>query len=313
MTIQQRNQKKEEFISWLLESNLKFFSYPVMRSVLGRWEEFKEDLINTNKITKITPELRIKNEFRGKVIYSVLASKYKYNGEKTVNIEENPYYIKLNSDKVRKRISGKDLAILDHINKTLSRTTVNGELITNNYLTISKSRIYSDFVQFKKETRKDIKIDNQKTISFDLRSSVIQLFSQTNLGGMGYDHKLFFDFKNNPDFWLFISKKMNKTRDEVKDLFMTALFGNYVPKEIFSLYPVFFFNLSVLKKKFGYLEASNLYFKLEKNVMGELMETLMLNRIDFLPVHDCLIVKESDYGFVREVFESNNLKYSLEY
>jgi hypothetical protein len=46
--------------------------------------------------------------------------------------------------------------------------------------------------------------------------------------------------------------------------------------------------------------------------MSEIYKTMILNKKDFLPMHDCIIVKNSDVKFVEELFKSYDINVDKE-
>ena len=309
---QKKRKDKEAFINWVIQENDgKLFSYNTMSKVLGRYENIKEDMIKEGTI------LRKRMNGFNKVVYgdTVITIFYKSiysSNSKLGDFSNNPYLRKLKVLFKDKKLNKKESLIISSIIETMSKTTLEGAPLPLTYIKKKGDRIYYDVTNLKKEERKKIKIDGNKTIGIDLSAAQLQLLSKTNFG-FGYDNHLFFLSTNSQDIWGDISKKMGISRDKTKEMFITSINGRYHHPEVVKLFPTFFHNLYKYKKEHGYKAISQLYFKLENLVMEEIMLNLALNNINFLPIHDCLIIEEKNYSFVSSLFSGLKLKYKIEY
>ena len=307
-----KQQQKEEFIQWNISINKgKLFSYSTLNKVLNKFESIRDQMIEDNKISLIR-----RNSF--KVIKngdSLLKTQYKaiyHTDTKIKDIKYNPYYIKLNKLMELGKLRSNDTLIIKSIKKTLELSTINNQPIETKYLKYKGNRLYYDVTNLPKELRKLIKIRGNKTISFDLSAAQLQLLGTIDFG-YGYDNKLFFFIKNSKDIWGDLAKQNCLTREEIKDKFIKSINGRFVYPEIRQIFPQFFFNLDCFKKELGYKAVSELYFQIEKDIMSNIMTELAINNINFLPIHDCLIVEEKNYEVVSNSFKRNNLKYKIEY
>jgi hypothetical protein len=76
----------------------------------------------------------------------------------------------------------------------------------------------------------------------------------------------------------------------------------------------FFKSLRGFKYKNGYKFVHYIYQICETRLMDEIYKSLALNKIDFLPMHDSLIFKLSDYGVVTDmVSEITKVEFKIEY
>jgi len=315
MKTETQKETQKEFIGWVLHQNKnQFFSYRTMRQIFGskKYEKTISTLLENNDLKLIRASKVFEVEGLGGSRI-VLRTKAKYaTKSKVTNINDNPYYQKLMLLLENNKVSSKDSLIISQIKKTIAVSTIDGKAIDMEYFKKKTHRYYSDYVGLPKETRKKIKIDGKKTISIDLKSSVIQLLSKSKLNG-SFDNQLYFDYLYNPDFWLFQSKKLGLTREETKELWVSSIFGFKQDSRLETLYPIFFQNIKNIKIKFGYKFVSKIYFALEEEIMTEIMTELAINNKYFLPVHDCIIVQENEYGFVSDIFKNYKLKFSIEY
>jgi len=307
-----KQQQKEEFIQWNISINKgKLFSYSTLNKVLNKFESIRDQMIEDNKISLIR-----RNSF--KIIKngdSLLKTQFKaiyHTNIKIKDIKYNPYYLKLNKLMELGKLRSDDTLIIKSIKKTLELSTINNQPIETKYLKYKGNRLYYDVTNLPKEERKKIKIDGNKTISFDLSASQLQLLGTMDFG-YGYDHRLFFFINSSKDIWGDISKKMGISREKTKEMFIKSINGKFVYPEIRQIFPQFFFNLDCFKKELGYKAVSELYFQIEKDIMSNIMSELTLNKINYLPIHDCLIVEEKNYEIVSNLFKRNNLKYKIEY
>ena len=307
-----KQQQKEEFIQWNISINKgKLFSYSTLNKVLNKFESIRDQMIEDNKISLIR-----RNSF--KVIKngdSLLKTQYKaiyHTDTKIKDIKHNPYYLKLNKLMELGKLRSNDTLIIKSIKKTLELSTINNQPIETKYLKYKGNRLYYDITNLPKELRKSIKIKGNKTISFDLSASQLQLLGTMDFG-YGYDNRLFFFINNSKDIWSDLAKQTNLTREEIKDKFIKSINGKFVYPEIRQIFPQFFFNLDSFKKELGYKAVSELYFQIEKDIMSNIMSELTINNINYLPIHDCLIVEENNYEIVSNLFKRNNLKYKIEY
>jgi len=307
-----KQQQKEEFIQWNISINKgKLFSYSTLNKVLNKFESIRDQMIEDNKISLIR-----RNSF--KIIKngdSLLKTQFKaiyHTNIKIKDIKYNPYYLKLNKLMELGKLRSDDTLIIKSIKKTLELSTINDQPIETKYLKYKGNRLYYDVTNLPKEERKKIKIDGNKTISFDLSASQLQLLGTMDFG-YGYDHRLFFFINSSKDIWGDISKKMGISREKTKEMFIKSINGKFVYPEIRQIFPQFFFNLDCFKKELGYKAVSELYFQIEKDIMSNIMSELTLNKINYLPIHDCLIVEEKNYSFVSSLFQTQNLKYKIEY
>lgn len=311
MTNTERLNQKEEFIHWMISNNSqKAFSYQTLRRTLGRFEDIKSKMVDNQQLELVKASKSFTFNFRDSK--QIIRTKAIYSTKNLIeSINDNFYYKKLLTLTNSNRLNVKDTVIIKSIVNTITVSTLDGKALPLTYIKTKGKRYYSDYVNIPKADRRRIKINGGNTISVDITASSIQLLSQCNI--TGYDNQLFFDVIREKDFWLFISKKLNKTRDEVKELFMVGMFGKFVPIELFSLYPTFFSNISKMKKNLGYKSVHTLYLQIENEIMSNMMMELALNKIHFLPIHDCLIVEEKNYSMVTELFSKNNVKYKIEY
>lgn len=307
-----KQQQKEEFILWNISINKgKLFSYSTLNKVLNKFESIRDEMIEDNKISLIR-----RNSF--KIIKngdSLIKTQYKAIYDTNIKIKDikhNPYYVKLNKLMEFGKLRSDDTLIIKSIKKTLELSTINNQPIETKYLKYKGNRLYYDVTNLPKELRKLIKIKGNKTISFDLSASQLQLLGTMDFG-YGYDNKLFFFVKNSKDIWSELSKQTGLTREEIKDKFIKSINGKFVYPEIRQIFPQFFFNLDSFKKELGYKAVSELYFQIEKDIMSNIMIELTINNIHYLPIHDCLIIEENNYEIVSNLFKRNNLKYKIEY
>jgi hypothetical protein len=309
MTNADKKTHKREFIKWVIQTNKgKMFTYNSIRKTLGRFEDLRDEMINNGELTVITKSRRYETQYNGELIKIFTKTIYK---SSEANIEDNFYVNKLFNLLEKGLLDKKDTAIVQSIKNTISVSTLDGKPIPLTYSKDKGNRYYSDYISIPKEDRKRIKIDNKKTISIDLSASQLQLLAKTNI--YGFDNDLVFDIMNSKDIWGDISKKMGLSKDETKKLFIESINGRFIHKNVYDTYPQFFSNLIRYKKEMGYKAVSQLYFKIENSVMSDIMTNLMINKIHFLPVHDCIIVQEEHYSYVTELFNERRLKYKLEY
>lgn len=290
-------------------------SYRILRLVLGsKYSQILQHLIDHQIISVSDDRYFFYTNRYGEKKGTRLKRKVKYLlPTQNIDITTNSYHRKLQELYQANRITDKkDLLIINAIQSTLERSTLNGQKLDLNYLKKIKDRLYSDYSTLGSETRSQILIDNQKTISIDLTATVLQLLSQTNFG-YGFDQKLYFDFMQSTDFWSDQAIILKIPRQEVKELWSKVLFGDWycIDTRLTSQYPLFFNNVKKFKNKFGYKEMSRFFFHLEWVEMSDIMMNLAINKIDFLPIHDCLIVKVSDCELVSNLFENKNLKFKI--
>lgn len=290
-------------------------SYRTMQKIFGKHHEVIQQLLIDNKIISISKDAYFTMTDRlGVKSISKIKRRIKYELN-TDDIDEstNVYYQKFLDLKNNNLIlNKKDLMIINHIEDTISRSTIDGKPLPFNFLKKKKNRIYSNYSCLPKETRTNIHIDNKPTVSLDLTSASLQILSQTNFG-YGLDHKLYFDFINSDDFYTDQANKLGLTRDEVKILWNKSIFGEWfsTDKRLIEQYPEFFNILRRYKRKNGYSQLSSLYFKLEYDIMSEIMSISALNKKDYLPLHDCLIVKEEDVSYISKLFIEKKLKFKI--
>lgn len=229
-----------------------------------------------------------------------LSPQYTCSNEVT-DIKGNIYIERL-IKKLKQPKNNKYQYILDAISDTLSRTTLNGESIDTNF-TYKKGRYYGAWTTMSKETRKKLRIDNTKTLSYDIKSSVIQLLSYNKIDGI-------IPMDNISDFYGEIESKFGlKKEDIIRNIFCHP---KQQDKKL-DYYP-FFLTLRGFKYEFGYKTVHTIYQMLETELMGRIYETLTLNNIDFLPMHDAFIFKQTDYSNVGILLaEITNVKFKLEY
>lgn len=258
---------------------------------------FTQILEDTGYIQLVKPTNTIKIKFEDGTTQYV-STPNKYSSIRTIrNIEENRYIKSL----WKKLDSRKDEYqwLLDSMSETLSKTTLDGESIGTD-IKYKKGRYYGPHTNIKKEERKNLRIDGKRTLSYDIMSSVFQLLSINKIEGIEP-----ITFEELDD----IKLKLQITKCElIKQIFCNP----YLQDVRLDKWP-FFKSLKSFKYDNGHKMVYYLYQKCETTLMNNIYETLTLNKISYLPLHDCVIIKETDYGVMSDIIrEITNVKFKIE-
>lgn len=305
LTKTEKKQHLIDFIVYSISNFNKIPSYYYLERILGRRPEQKiDELIQSGEI-ELTIQKKVysfKNELTGDKI--TCSRKREYKTKLVVeDIKNNFYYNKLkNMDKnPNKKCKIVDM-LLNTIAETLQKTTIDGSPVSTDVI-FKKGRFYSEYTNFEKSKRNRLKIDGEETSSIDIKSSVLQLMVKS---GQFNDDKLLNDL-NSEDFWSDMATRMGISREELKEDFIKNIFGNYTEAKYYREYKSFFSKIFNIRSGFGYKMVFNIYQELEWSLMSKIYETMMINGKNFLPMHDCIIVKNSDVKFVEELFNSYNV------
>lgn len=312
MTIKERNNHKVSFILHSIKKQGKLPSYHTLRTVLGRFEFIIKDLIDNNVISIVRESKPYESinkitgntiKFHTKRIYKIEDKTFKY-----LPIESNIYTKKF--VEVRSKLNKQDKLtniLLKDIENTLSKTTLNGENI-NTDVKYKKNRFYSNYTQFSKEDRLKLKIENESVKSIDIKASTIQLLIKS---GTVDDNQLLKESQR-PTFWEDISKEFDMNKDKFKKRFISFINGDYFDKKLYFRFETFFSKIQSLKKELGYKQVSRIYTELEKDLMFEVYEDCILNKIPFIPMHDEVIVKKSNANHILSLFKNYNVDVTVE-
>ena len=188
------------------------------------------------------------------------------------------------------------------IKDTLSRTTLDGKHLGGE-LKYNKGRYYGAHTTMPKETRKRILIDGEKTHSYDIKSAIFQLLSKNKIKGIT-------PLAMTTGFYEEMKEKYNLSKKEVlKQVFNHPAQQNVLLDEI-----PFFSSIKRFKYKYGYKFAYKIYQECEIHIMNDIYQYLSTMEIDFLPMHDSVIFKQSDKERVLDLISSiTTIEFKLEY
>ena len=191
------------------------------------------------------------------------------------------------------------------IEDTLSRTTLDGESIGTD-IKYKRGRYYGPYSQMSKNDRRRLKIGGEKTKSLDIKFSIFQLLSKNKIEGISrnYDIDLYDDFygamKN--DFGLDKEELLKQVfchqRQQLRDMDISN----------------FWYSLRTFKEKYGYKMVHYIYQLCETKLMTDIYQMLRMNSIEFLPMHDSVIFKESDLDRVLQIVDmTTDIQFKVEY
>jgi hypothetical protein len=298
-----------QMFAWLLTKQESYsIDVRLLRAVFtDKASQFMSILKSSGAILELSPARHIViGKENGGTEYYTIPAKYGTSFlQLEGNIEDNSYYKRF-VDKVKNNKNFNKyqdiLDILDNVTNTLSSSTIDGESISTE-IKYKKGRFYSNYTSFSKEKRQNIKIDNTSTISFDIKSSVIQLLTKNIIAGIEGQQELIDIINNGGDVYEFFAKKVGKTRDEVKKDVIKQIFMH--PSQMSADYLNIEFFKSVQKFKYdnGYKTIYKIYSFLERKLMIDIYNSMIMNNIKFLPMHDAIIVKSTDKEKVNSIIK----------
>lgn len=172
-----------------------------------------------------------------------------------------------------------------------------------------QARTYTPFTSLKKELRKKIKIDGEKTKEADLNSSFCQQIYHLPYVFNADDN--FRTCVEKYDVYKYIAFKINCSRDDAKRYFNFSLnskVGGWQHPVIVKLFPKLFSRVNNLKKRFGNSIISRILFRYEAKKVIEIADDLMKLNIKHFTIHDGFIVKAKDAEAVQKIILQHNLK-----
>ena len=151
-------------------------------SFTDKAKDFTQILLDFGYITEIRKSNTINIQFEnGSSQYvstpTIFSTKHKVS-KKTIS--ENRYITNL-YNKIKTKPEYEYLTSV--IKDTLSRTTLDGEQIGTD-IKYNKGRYYAPYTIMSKSNRKRLLIDGEKTSSYDIKSSIIQLLSKNSIEGI---------------------------------------------------------------------------------------------------------------------------------
>jgi len=311
LTKSQKKQHLKNFIVYSINKFNKIPSFYYLERVIGRRPNLIINELIQSKVIILTKKQEYLKTFRNKTTGNLICetTQREFKTKLVIDdIRDNFYYQKLKNLKAKPERKCKVVdMILSSVAETLQKTTIDGSPVSTDVI-FKKGRFYSEYTNFEKSKRNRLKIDGEETSSIDIKSSVLQLMVKS---GQFDDEKLLNDL-NSEDFWSDMATRMGVSRRKLKKDFIKNIFGKQTKPKYYREYKSFFSKIFNIRSRHGYKMVYQLYQSLELDLMSEIYKTMILNKKDFLPMHDCIIVKNSDVKFVEELFKSYDINVDKE-
>jgi hypothetical protein len=273
-------------------------------------KDFTQILVDFGHITKVRESNTISIRFEdgtSKYVSTPMMFSTEHKVSKKV-ISENRYITSLYKKiKVKEEYS----QLTGFIEETLSKTTLDGEQIGTDAfgvlppcsITFTKGRYYGPHSMMSKNTRKRLKIDGEKTHSYDIKHSIFQLLSKNNVQGI-------IPISLSSDFYKNMEEQYGLNKGEL----LKQVFCHQAQQDVRLDTIPFFSSLRDFKRQNGYKFVHYVYQLCETKLMTEIYQMLRMNEVDFLPMHDSVIFKQSDRLKVEDIIQQcTTIEFKLEY